>query len=562
MMLALVVAAGALPAAFAAGEPSEAEAIRQELQTLKHDYEQRMGALEERLRRLEATPASPTATAPAVNPSAGVTVSASAVLAPTAETPPPAAPVTVTASAVAPRTDDARAFAEREFQENTETREIALHQVDHLYKQRIEEVMGGYIKVSGYLRAGFGRNGEGGPQVGFQAPGSLSKYRLGNEAETYGELTFSKDFYPSGAFKLDAGAHEASPAGPIAHVQATISAFNPYQDANNSSTTDFGFPETWASIGNVVGSQPSLKFWAGNRFYRRHDIHVTDFFFSNMSGGGGGVEDIAVPLGKLALAWVGAGSTSGVSSVPEPDAANKAGFSKANWDLRLYDVPVPGGKGEFGLVYARAASGVDASGQSAPDSDGFSLLFVHTRDGVFSADGMNKASIQYGTGAAKTLNSGFETYTVGGDSFIRPDEKDSWRFRVTEQLIANLNDSFSVGPVFVYQLTDYAAMDKSKVHWVSTGVRPIWHFNKYVSLAGEAGWDWVKDEKAGTDGNLFKVTLAPQVSLGGRFMSRPVIRAFVTYATWSDDFVGQVGGLDYRTANQGFTYGLQMEGWW
>ena len=130
------------------------------------------------------------------------------------------------------------------------------------------------------------------------------------------------------------------------------------------------------------------------------------------------------------------------------------------------------------------------------------------------------------------------------------------------QIIANLNDSFSVGPVFVYQLTDYAAMDKSKVHWVSTGVRPIWHFNKYVSLAGEAGWDWVKDEKAGTDGNLFKVTLAPQVSLGGRFMSRPVIRAFVTYATWSDDFVGQVGGLDYRTANQGFTYGLQMEGWW
>ncbi len=84
-----------------------------------------------------------------------------------------------------------------------------------------------------------------------------------------------------------------------------------------------------------------MKFWAGNRFYRRHDVSVTDFFFSNMSGGGGGVEDIALPVGKLALAWIGAGSTSGVSSVPTPDASNKAGFSKSNWNLSLYDVRRP-----------------------------------------------------------------------------------------------------------------------------------------------------------------------------------------------------------------------------
>ena len=88
------------------------------------------------------------------------------------------------------------------------------------------------------------------------------------------------------------------------------------------------------------------------------------------------------------------------------------------------------------------------------------------------------------------------------------------------------------------------------MHWASAGVRPIWHFNNYISLAGEAGVDWVKDESAGTSGYLYKLTLAPQVSLGGRFMSRPVIRAFVTYAHWGDDFVGQVGGLDYRERKQ------------
>ena len=110
-------------------------------------------------------------------------------------------------------------------------------------------------------------------------------------------------------------------------------------------------------------------------------------------------------------------------------------------------------------------------------------------------------------------------------------------------------------------MTDYKNAS-GRVQWASAGVRPIWHFNQYLSLAGEAGVDWVKDESVNTSDYLYKLTLAPQVSLGGRFMSRPVIRAFVTYACWGDDFVGQVGGNDYRTDNAGFTYGVQMEVWW
>ena len=144
-----------------------------------------------------------------------------------------------------------------------------------------------------------------------------------------------------------------------------------------------------------------MKFWAGNRFYRRHDVPINDFFFLNMGGAGGGVEDIQVPFGKLAMAWIGAASRSGFSDVPEPDPTNEAGFSKANWDLRLYDVSVPLGKGEFVLVYARSDSGLDENGQSAPESDGVALTFVHTREKFISEDGVNKLSVQFGTGAAK-----------------------------------------------------------------------------------------------------------------------------------------------------------------
>ncbi len=74
--------------------------------------------------------------------------------------------------------------------------------------------------------------------------------------------------------------------------------------------------------------------------------------------------------------------------------------------------------------------------------------------------------------------------------------------------------------------------------------------------------DYVSDSMSSISGNLFKLTLAPQVSLGNQFFSRPVLRAFITYAHWSNGFVGQVGGPDYLTDHNGFTYGVQMEAWW
>ena len=546
-VLALLGSAAWLTSAALAADLSEAELLRAELEAMKKAHAEQMRRLEERIQALEkpSAPASASTTAAAAGP-------APQAVTPVAEAPAPARDA-----------DQAgRALAEKEFQRTTEARDQALLSGEHPFAGRMEEVLQGYMDIHGYFRAGYGRNSGGGSMVGFQAPGAFSKYRLGNEADSYGEITFGKNFYGADAFARDKpGSAAAASAGPIGRFQTTIAAFTPIQDAVSSGSASFSFADIWGSVGNVVSSQPSLKFWAGNRYYRRHDIHLSDFFFSNMSGTGGGFEDYTLGNGKLALAWIGQPGSSGVSSAPEPDAANKAGYSKTNLDLRLYDVDVPGGKGEFGLVYARATSGLDSSGNQAPESSGISGMFIHTRQGVFSADGVNKASIQFGTGAAKTLNSGFETFSLNGQSFIRADERDSWRLRITENFTANLSDSFSFGPVFVYQLTDYAG-DEGKVQWVSAGMRPIWHFDSHLSLAFEAGLDWVKDDLAGTSDALYKFTLAPQVSLGGRFMSRPVVRAFVTYAKWGDDFIGRIGGQDFSGETDGLTGGMHMEVWW
>jgi maltoporin len=520
-------------------KPSEAEQLRADVDRLTREYDRRIQDLEKRLREVEAAPDGADST-----------------------TQPATSPAHVAGAAAADANAAAARFADEQYQRSTEARERAMLEEEHPIHERIEQVLQDFIDIHGYFRAGYGRDDQGGPQVGFQAPGAFSKYRLGNEAENYGELGLGKNFYVPNLFALDARQRpDGTPTGPIARVQALISFYNPYQDLLSSESTQVGLPEVWASIGNVLEAQPSMKFWAGSRYYRRHDIHISDFYFYNMSGTGGGIEDVQLPFGKLACAWIGAAASSGFSDLPEPDPDNKAGFSKSTIDLRLYDVPLPLGQGEFGLALARATSGRDADGHRASGAEGIGATFLHTREQFLGEGGVNKCSLQFGTGPAKTFTSGFETVTLADDVFIQPDARDSWRLRVTEHFVADVDDHFSIGPAFVYQLTDPGDAG-SRVHWASGGVRPIVRLNTHISVAFEGGVDWVKDEELRTSDYLYKLTLAPQVSLGGRFMSRPVIRAFVTFAGWGTDFEGRVGGNDYLNETSGLTYGVQMEAWW
>ena len=449
---------------------------------------------------------------------------------------------------------------DEEFREDTETREQQSD--DRFLTQRVEHVLENFVNFGGYFRSGYARTVAGGPMVGFQAPGAASKYRLGNEAETYGELIISKNFYLPGAFDLNQAGHaDGALAGPIAHTQVRVSFFNPYTAFGSSDATSVGLPEAWASVGNVLPFAPSTKFWAGNRFYRRHDIHITDFFFWNVSGGGGGIEDIPLGPGHLALAWIGWGSTSGLSYLPEPDPENRAGFSKSTYDLRAYELPFLFGHLELGLAFSHVVSGVDESQRQGPKSYGFAGALVHTVPEFISDDGVQKFSVQYGTGPARTFTAGFETVTLPEGTFIRPEENNFTRLRLTESFTANLGEYFSLGPVLVFQLDREGSSDTDKL-WASGGARPIVHFTRHVNLAVEGGVDWVKDTAAGTQGTLGKITVAPQISIANRWASRPVVRAFWTAAFWSEDFVGQVGGPDYATDHEGMTVGAQMEAWW
>src|SRR5689334_16842133 len=76
----------------------------------------------------------------------------------------------------------------------------AVEAANPLAEQQLEQIrkmvqaMPKLFEFDGYVRSGFAVNAKGGDADAFQAPGAYSKYRLGNETETYGELGFTANW--------------------------------------------------------------------------------------------------------------------------------------------------------------------------------------------------------------------------------------------------------------------------------------------------------------------------------------------------------------------------------
>lgn len=394
------------------------------------------------------------------------------------------------------------------------------------------------FEYQGYLRSGFGVNSKGGDMEPFKAPGAEAKYRLGNEGETYGEAALIHNYLNTD--------------GPTFKTQIRIG----YQTKNHMDwdvdNDKFMLREAYTEMGNFTWA-PSVKFWAGERFYRRHDIHINDFYVFDMSGYGGGAEDIPVGnWGKLAAAWIG-------GSTDDYEFPTVGRVAKNTLDLRLYDIDLPWGKGMFWLAPSYLAGGSYANSNGTTvnydDTAGLAVGFMHTNDKPFGLDNSyNQFTLQYGRGTGSNFSPVVQDPTVNLG--------DSWKFRLTESGVFQVADNFSLMPTFIWQMEDLGYPGDSQITWVSAGVRPIYNFTEHISLAVEGGVDYVDNEPLGVRDYLFKGTIAPQLSFGELFFSRPVLRLYATYAKWGSGFEGRVGGAPYADATSGANFGIQMEAWW
>ena len=412
------------------------------------------------------------------------------------------------------------------------------------------------FEFHGYFRSGYGLNGEGGQQVAFEAPGADAKYRLGNEAETYAELIFVNNW-----INPEHTSDKAWMRSEFMIEANTTNSENSANFPNGIGNDQFRFREAFVQAGNLFDSQPNAKFWAGERYYRRQHVDINDFYPLDMSGYGGGVEDLSVGIGKMAVAFV---------SAARPDIVTQNGnLAKSNIDVRLYDLKGPLGLWAGWFDYATSKGGTTVSGATLPPgtvvktSDGYAFGFRHQR--LEWHGGFNSFSVQYGTGAASNFsNPGNGTTIADPTQFLNKTRQ----LLVIEQLLFQPNDRFAIMPIFLYQRSKDGNPEHDWNQWASFGARPEVFFTQYLSLAFQAGFDHTEghvitqNDTPYVDGWLRKFTIAPQIGAGRKFFSRPVLRAFLTYASWSDGFRGFVGGVPYQDKTSGLTYGVQGEAWW
>jgi maltoporin len=412
----------------------------------------------------------------------------------------------------------------------------------------------GTFEFHGYLRSGYGLNSEGGQQVAFEAPGAGDKYRLGNEAETYGEFIFVNNWLnPSdngkGWLKTEV-MFEANTTNSTNYPNFPLTVTNGV--VNWDGNDQFRLREAFVRGGHIFGdAQTGAIFWAGERYYRRFHIEINDFYPLDLSGYGGGFEDLRLGPVKAAVAFL-AGA--------RPDITTPNGnYAKSNIDVRFYDFKTRAGIWAGWFDFATSKGGTEPNGTVIPTSSGEAFGLRHQL--LEWHGGFHSFSVFYGTGPASNFsNPGSGTVIENPSPFINSQAQ----LLVTESLLFQPNDKFAIYPIFIFQRKKDGFPGHPWQQWVSFGARPEVFLSKYISLAVEAGFDHTSNQVAPTtyDGWLRKFTICPQIGAGRKFFSRPVLRAFLTYGNWSDDFRGLVGGIPFQNRTEGFTYGVQAETWW
>jgi maltoporin len=396
------------------------------------------------------------------------------------------------------------------------------------------------VEFHGYLRAGISENIKGGDADAFQAPGAYSKFRLGNEVETYGELELDNNWV-----NPDHSAAWFKTVAMLAFVAPRNSTFD--------TITAFAVREAYGQAGHIIASQPNLSVWAGQRYYRRRDSHIIDFFYQDMSGYGAGFEDLQLTdKVKLAVAYLGG------SRELAPGEVNTSGrLFKSTLDIRFYDLPVGAGSLEVWLIPTLGTQGSEGNASGNHSGMGGGVFYF-----VPVLGGFNELSAQYGYAGAANFSSGLETIAADG-----------WMLRVVDRATIQARADLSVTWSGVVQLDNKdgrsrnattGALDSAAGNlWVSAGARPVYSFTKYTGIAFDAGVDVVKPEAAHSKyGELATFAIAPLVRPGMDFWARPELRVFVTFAAWSKSIEGQVGGDAFKHQTYGLTSGVQFESWW
>lgn len=398
------------------------------------------------------------------------------------------------------------------------------------------------VDFHGYFRSG----------VGVSADGDMQTYsknkvgRLGNEDDTYSEVQLGQEVYNKGGktFYVDS------------MFAMTSDGSNDWEGTTKADTeggANFALRQFNVQAKGLFGG--SEVTWAGKRYYQRHDIHISDFYYWNISGAGAGVEAIQAGPGQLSFAWVrndrgwdgGDGWTKGDGMNVNTLDARYAGIPL--WSDATLEVGV-----DYAIVNPTDAQEASTNAKYKNAKNGV-MLTAELTQGILG--GFNKTVLQYGT---EGYSKSFAFY--GDGSWYGAEAKDGADgFRVINHGVISLGDSWDLSHQLVYGVGNEMWDGNDSYETMSVVVRPVYKWTDTMKTIFEAGYHKDTENKvsggdSSTDGQ--KYTIAQAFSAGKGFWARPEIRVFASYLTVGDQGTPFNSKKDDNTYN----FGVQAEAWW
>lgn len=369
----------------------------------------------------------------------------------------------------------------------------------------------GTFEFHGYSRGGPVLSKSDEVKGRFQLGGDVQGYRLGNEGDNGIEIDLIKTFKTEGAtYKVQ---------------------YMPAKWNSGNVGTEQAFVEI-----SGLSFAPEAKFWAGQRRLRIQDVHIVDYFLLNYGDNqGAGVTDINMGGAKLGL---------GLFTGDKFDNAAVAGVNATRFNADISDINLnPGGKLRVLLT------GVSGSGMA--DTNTGSGISVSHNQSDFITKGLNNALfLQTSSGHAR-IDGEFEGIdgVSAGKKVTRIADSLSWQL-----------GAFGGQTLLAYQ-TNKDEKTGVETKDTSIGGRISYAFSKNFKLLVDAATTTRTGN--GPDQRLDKLTIAPTLSVGPDFYSRPELRFYVTASNWNDAAAAAnassfgAGGKTSRTVA-----GVQYEIWW
>ena len=387
--------------------------------------------------------------------------------------------------------------------------------------------------------------------------------RLGNENDNYGEFGFRVPF--------------ATVNDTTWTFQGTWSLLS--ESEQGLTPEELYNKEAFVSVKGLFDFDKEAELWAGRRFLRQYNS-MTDWYYSDNSGNGAGINNLTIGSGKLSVYW------------SRTSKDNDYSYNNGVTYKEIKGKDADGNEKGSGL-YERAFEAKKYVDYFNADYtfglwDGAELLVKDTYGVVSRVSGdvhsdedygnNNRFNVELHVGASNFWNStSFEWFhgsnawvdSCGGWADVKSGQKSANTYRLINQGWSKLNSSFGFEHIVTYAYGSGYDDDHHET-LLKAVVRPTLKLTKMTKLVAELGAfrkaskDSEGDQSA-TNGQ--KYTLAYCITPDtDNLLFGPAIKFFVSYIH-ADNDGEQVKGITsfddaYKDVKHNTLFGVQAEGWW